>query len=147
MWVIANLPKSYFSSAELTVSCWGNTGIGGIAELADVSGTGIEFIPKLPKCRVPVSSSYSSYRIVGYKYRSCTEQIPVPPALLPRVFRYLGYVSKPYRTNRKRRVPVPSEFVPTLPGVGYRYRGRTVTYENAFRTIHKTKNWQLLLET
>ena len=73
-------------------SCWVHTGIGGLTELADVSGTGIEFIPKLPKCRVPVSSSYPSYRIVEYKYRSRTEQIiPVPPALWPRVFRYLGY--------------------------------------------------------
>ena len=58
-----------------------SAGIEAVEDLTQESGTGIGFIPKLPKCRVPVSSSYRTlpkcrvpvlrwhrtYRGVGYQ--------------------------------------------------------------------------------
>ena len=55
--------------------------------LTDVLGDGIENIPSLPKCRVPVS-------------RACTEKIPVPPGIANEGTRGTGI-----------------EFVPNLTGV------------------------------
>ena len=37
-------------------------------ELTEVSGTGIYIVPNLPKCPVPVSISYRTYRSVRYRY-------------------------------------------------------------------------------
>ena len=68
-------------------SCWVHTGIGGLTELADVSGTGIEFIPKLTKCRVQVSIPYQTNTRTPW---IVAEGIPVPGVR----------VSKPYRKNR-----------------------------------------------
>ena len=38
-----------------------------------VSGTGVEVIPNVPKCRVLVLRAYRTYRNVGYRYRARTE--------------------------------------------------------------------------
>ena len=37
-------------------------------ELIEVSGTGIDVVPNLPKCPVPVSEVYRTYRSVRYRY-------------------------------------------------------------------------------
>ena len=37
-------------------------------ELTEVSGTGIDVVPNLPKCLVPVLMSYRTYRSVRYRY-------------------------------------------------------------------------------
>ena len=43
------------------------------AELTEVSGTGIDVVPNLPKCPVPVLLSYRTYRSVWYRYLCRTE--------------------------------------------------------------------------
>ena len=66
------------------------TGIEKNTELTEVSGTGIERIPNLLKCRVPVSNKYRTYRVpVLRPYRTNTgrpgnavEGIPVPGVYL-----------------------------------------------------------------
>ena len=54
-------------------------------ELTEVSGNGIDVVPKLPKCVVPVLMSYRTYRSVRYRYWCHTEptevvwkSVPVP---------------------------------------------------------------------
>ena len=42
-------------------------------ELTEVSGTGIEVVPNLPKGPVPVLMSYGTYRSVWYRYSCSTE--------------------------------------------------------------------------
>ena len=37
-------------------------------EVTELSGTGIDVVPKFPKCSVPVLTSYPSYRRVRYRY-------------------------------------------------------------------------------
>ena len=37
-------------------------------ELTELSGTGIDVVPKLSKCLVPVLMSYRSYRSVRYRH-------------------------------------------------------------------------------
>ena len=39
-------------------------------ELSEVSDTGIDVVPNLPKCPVPVLMSYRTYRSVRYRYGS-----------------------------------------------------------------------------
>ena len=39
----------------------------------EVSGIGIEVVPNLPRCQVPVLRSYRTYRGVGYRHRAHTE--------------------------------------------------------------------------
>ena len=46
---------------------------GGRTELPAVSGAGIEKVPDLPKCQVPASKKYRTYRRVRYRYRKNTE--------------------------------------------------------------------------
>ena len=41
---------------------------GGITELTEVSGTGIEVVPNLPKCWVPVSSPYRTLPESSVRY-------------------------------------------------------------------------------
>ena len=40
-------------------------------ELDEVSRTGIEVVPCLQNCRVPVLRSYPTYQIVGYQHQVC----------------------------------------------------------------------------
>ena len=48
-------------------------------ELTEVSGTGIDVVPKLPNYPVPVSMSYRSYRTVRYRlYRRYTSVRAIP---------------------------------------------------------------------
>ena len=42
--------------------------LGGRTELTEVSATGIEILPKLTKCRVPVLGSYRTHRRIGYRH-------------------------------------------------------------------------------
>ena len=42
-------------------------------ELPQVSGTGIDIVPNLPKCLVPLLMSYLTYRSVHYRYWCRTE--------------------------------------------------------------------------
>ena len=42
----------------------------GCTEITEVSGTGIDVVPKLPKCPVPVLMLYRTYRSVLYRYES-----------------------------------------------------------------------------
>ena len=53
-------------------------------ELTEVSGTGIDAVPNLPKCPVPVLMLYSTYGSVRYRYES--------------LYRYRRY-RYPYRTE------------------------------------------------
>ena len=56
--------------------CTDTPGIfGGRTEFTDLSGAGIEIVPNLPECRVPVLKSYRTYGSVGYRYWSRTELI------------------------------------------------------------------------
>ena len=40
---------------------------------AGILGTGMDVVPNLPKCPVPVSTSYRTYRSARYRYWRCTE--------------------------------------------------------------------------
>ena len=70
--------REELSSLNIARSCCtGYTGtrgsFGGSTELTEVSGTGIEVVPNLPKCRVPILKSGRTHRSVGYRYRAQTE--------------------------------------------------------------------------
>ena len=45
----------------------------GRIELTEVSGTGMDVVPNLPKCRVRVWMSYRTYQSFGYGYGCRTE--------------------------------------------------------------------------
>ena len=93
-----------------------------------MSGTGIEVVPYLPKCRVPVLKSYRTYRSVGYRYRGRTELTEVsgigielvqylPKCRIQVLKLYSTYRSVGYRyfvpSLSKCRIPL-SKFSPTL---------------------------------
>ena len=60
-----------------------------------MSGTGIDAVPKLPKCPVPVLMSYRSYRSVRYRYY-----------VVPSIPKFLVPVVPPvYTGGRSRYVP------------------------------------------
>ena len=62
-----------------------STGIEVVPNLPKCRGTAIEVVPNLPKCRVPVSSSYRTYRSAGYRYRVRTEFTEVSGTCIYRV--------------------------------------------------------------
>ena len=84
--------------------------------LTEVSGTGIQVVPNLPKCRVPVLRSYRTYRSVGVPASSSYRTIPECS---------VGRVLRPYRTLRTQKTSVgylPSKcprytLVRTLPNI------------------------------
>ena len=81
-----------------------------------MSGTGIEFVPNLPKCRVPVLCSYRSYLSIGYRYGGRTEQTPSPPGIALEGIPVQG-VLLGERTELKEVSGTGIEFKPNLTGV------------------------------
>ena len=85
-------------------------------EVTEVSGAGIDVVPKLPKCPVPVLMSYRTYRSIRYRYPCCTEVTEVsgtgidvvqnlpkcPVPVIPAVYtagmpRYVPYRTHPWK--------------------------------------------------
>ena len=95
-------------------------------ELTEVSGTGIDVVPNLPKCPVPVLMLHRNYRSVRYRYKS--------------TYRYRRY-RYPCRTELTEAFGTGIDVVPKLPkcpvpvlmssrthrGVRYRYSCTEVT--------------------
>ena len=57
-------------------------------ELIEVSGTGIDVVPNLPKCPVPVLMLYRPYRSVRYRYESLYRYRPYRYHVVPNYVRY-----------------------------------------------------------
>ena len=71
------------------------TGILCRTELPEVYGTGVDVVPKLPKCPVPVLM-YRTYRAAGYRYYR--RYIPaVRTGVMPR---YVPYRTHPWNVRR-----------------------------------------------
>ena len=99
--------------------------------LTEMSGTGIDVVLNVPKCRVPVLKSIRTYRGVGYRYRVRNELHRIVREGIEAVPIYFGGVNTPgirYHTLPKCRVPVLRshriyvsdtgiDFVPKLTGV------------------------------
>ena len=62
-------------------------------ELTEVSGTGIDVVPNLPRCPVPVLKSYRTCRGVRYRHRCLTEltEVSVPVLVSYRTYRSVRY--------------------------------------------------------
>ena len=62
-------------------------------ELTEVSGTGIDVVPNLPRCPVPVLMSYRTCRGVRYRHRCLTEltEVSVPVLVSYRTYRSVRY--------------------------------------------------------
>ena len=71
----------------------------GFTKLTEVSGTGIDVVPKLPKCPVPVLMLYRTYRSVRYRYEG--------------LYRYRRY-QYPYRTELTEVSGTGIDVVPNL---------------------------------
>ena len=69
-------------------------------ELTEVPGTGIDIVPILPKCSVPVLMLYRTYRSVRYRYESLCQ--------------YRRY-QHPYRTELTEVSGTGIDVVPNLP--------------------------------
>ena len=69
-------------------------------EVTEMSGTGIDVAPNLPKCPVPVLMLYRTYRSVRYRYES--------------LYRYRRY-RYPYRTELTEVSGTGVDVVPNLP--------------------------------
>ena len=98
-----------------------------------MSGTGIEIVPNLPKCRVPVLKSYRSFRSVGYGYWGRTEVTKVSATgieFVPNLTGVFGRVLRPYPTLPRTSVGYsPSKYLPyTFGKVSFPYRTRTRKY-------------------
>ena len=69
-------------------------------------GTGIDVVPNLPKCPVPVLMSYRTYRSVHYRYCCRTELTEVSGAgieVVPNLPKCPVPVLMSYRTYRRVR--------------------------------------------
>ena len=95
--------------------------------------------PNIANCRVPVSKEYRTYRSVGCRYRGRTEQIPVPPVLWSKVYRYRGYIWVGVPISPNRRVPVSKEYR-SYRSVGYRYLKNTSLTEVSGTGTEKIPN-------
>ena len=89
-----------------------------VVEGIPVPGVCLVGVPSAPKCRVPVSSSYRTYRSVGYGYQLHTELTDVSSAgieavedltqesgtgigFIPKLPKCRVPVSRPYQTNHR----------------------------------------------
>ena len=126
-------------------------------ELPEVSGTGIEFcnrtggtginmVPNLPKCPVPVWMSYRTYRSLRYRYSCHTEltevfglgihvipnlpKCPVPALVSYRTFEVSGIgidVPVPVPALVQTWMHKPAVFVQSIPGISRRYPLRYIS--------------------
>ena len=117
----------YINARERSVWYTNTRGIFGLRiELTEVSGTGIEKLLSLPKCRVPVSKKYRTTVVFG------RVSSPVPSKYWysgsrSRVYWYPGYVWVGVPNSPMFRVPVSKKYrIHRI--VGYRYRGRPNKY-------------------
>ena len=72
-------------------------------ELTEVSGAGIDVVPKLPKCPVPVLMSYRTYRSGRYRYlyrTEVTEKSGTGIGVVPNLPKYPVPALVSYRTYR-----------------------------------------------
>ena len=70
----------------------------GCTELTKVSGTGMDVVPNLPKCRVRVWMFYQAYQRVGYGTISCTYTRTRPRVFQQDRIPYQGNLPLAYRT-------------------------------------------------
>ena len=98
------------------------------------TGTGINFVPNLPTCPVPVLMSYRTFRRIRYRYWCRTEltevsgtgidvvpnflKCPVPVLMLYRTYRSVRYRYESLYRYRSHVVPnLPKCPVPVIPAV------------------------------
>ena len=106
-----------------------------MGELTEVSGTGIEVEPNIPKCWAPVSKSDRTYRRVGHRYRYDTGRTKVSGTDIEllsksdRTYRRVGHRHR-YDTGRTKVSGTDIEFVPNLPKCRGPVSRRYLTYKS-----------------